>query len=151
MKTIKSGSVLLLLMVQLACSQKGELEELSFLIGTWKIEGKESYETWNKKDGKFTGESYKFVNGKEIVTEKLELTIEDDQIIYTPTVFDQNEGKGIPFVLNLSRDSLYSFENMQHDFPKKIQYRILNKNELYVSVLGEKDEGFSYRLIRQPD
>ncbi len=68
-----------------------------------------------------------------------------------PTVFNQNDGKGIPFTLKSLEKNLFSFENPQHDFPKKIQYKILNSNELYVSVLGEKDKGFSYKLMKQLD
>ena len=149
MKVFKQCFVLLLLTSNLACSQNDSLSQFDFLIGTWKMEGKENYESWEKLDNKFKGESYKIENGLIKVTETIELKLEKDGIIYTPTVFNQNEGKGIPFQLTLLEENLFSFENLEHDFPKKIQYKILAKNKLFVSVLGENDEGFSYNLIRQ--
>ncbi len=149
MNLIRQCLVLLVLTSNLACSQNDSLNELDFLIGTWKMEGKENYESWKKLDNKFEGESYKIENGLKKVTETIEIKLEKLRIIYTPTVFDQNEGKGIPFQLKVLEDNLYSFENLEHDFPKKIQYKILDNKKLFVSVLGKNEEGFSYNLIKQ--
>ncbi|WP_422104103.1 DUF6265 family protein [Winogradskyella sp.] len=149
MKTLRLVIVLLLLTTYSAYSQNANLQQLEFLIGIWKIEGKESYESWEKKKDKLIGQSYKIKNGQSIVTEHLELKVEKNQIIYTPIVLNQNDGKGIPFKLKLLQQKVFSFENPHHDFPKKIQYKILNANELQVSVLGDDDKGFSYKLIKQ--
>ncbi len=151
MKIIKLSITVLVLISYTACSQNNSLQHVDFLIGTWKKEGKESYESWVKKDDKFQGQSYKIKDGQKFVSENIEVTLVGDQIMYTPTVFNQNDGKGIPFTLKSLEENLFSFENPKHDFPKKIQYKILNSNELYVSVLGEKDKGFSYKLMKQLD
>ncbi|AOW21079.1 DUF6265 family protein [Urechidicola croceus] len=151
MKTIKLIVVLIVLTLFNACRKSTNLQQVEFLIGKWKMENKESYESWEKKEDKYSGQSYKFKNGEKVISENIELKIVENQIIYTPTVFDQNNGKGIPFKLNSSDQDLFSFENLEHDFPKKIQYRILSDDELYVSVLGENDKGFSFKLIRQVD
>ena len=130
-------------------SQKTNLQDLHFLIGTWKMEGKDNYEKWIKLNDELIGKSFKMIKGQEQVSETIEIMIQGTHIVYTPTVFDQNDAKGIPFILKLTKEKNYSFENPDHDFPKKIQYKILNKNKLLVSVLGEDDKGFSYKLIRQ--
>ena len=149
MNTTKLSIILFMLTLYNAYGQNSDLRQVEFLIGTWKMEGKESYESWEKKDDILTGLSYKIENKQKTISEKIEIKMVGDQIIYAPTVFDQNDGKAILFKLESFEQSLFSFENPAHDFPKKIQYQILSKNELYVSVLGEKDEGFSYKLIRQ--
>ena len=151
MRNIKFSIVIILIVSFNACAQTTDLQKVNFLIGTWKIEGKENYETWQKTDNQLNGESYKIRNGQKYVSEKLEIKLVDNYLVYIATVFNQNEGKGIPFKFNPSEENLFSFENLFHDFPKKIQYKILNKDELFVSVLGEENKGFSYKLIRQSD
>ncbi len=148
MRIIKLSVIFGVFILQHVYGQKMDIQKVNFLIGTWKIDGKESYETWKKKDEKFIGKSYKIKDEKKYVSETLEIKLADDNLIYIATVFDQNEGKGIMFTLKQSEKQLFSFENLQHDFPKKIQYKIINKDELFVSVLGEHDKGFSYTLIR---
>ena len=133
----------------LCCAQKNGVEPLEFLDGIWKIEGREVYESWAKQRGKLTGKSYKLIDGTQKVSETLEIKSLDDKIIYTATVFNQNEGKGIPFTLNINNKEWFSFENMEHDFPNKVQYKMISKKELQVSVVGKDGKGFSYKLLKQ--
>jgi hypothetical protein len=42
-----------------------------------------------------------------------------------------------------------SFENLAHDFPKKIQYKSLNENEIQVTVTGDEGSGFSFKQKKQ--
>ncbi len=149
MKAIKLSFVLVFFILTNACGQEVHLKQVHFLAGTWKMEAKENYESWEKLDNKLVGESFKIRNGEKHISETIEINIQNNAIVYTPTVFNQNEGKGIPFVLKSNQGNLFSFENVNHDFPKKIQYKILSETELYVSVLGDDDKGFSYTLIKQ--
>lgn len=151
MRIIKLTIVLALLVSYDANSQKAAIQEMNFLIGIWKIEGKENYEGWERKADQLHGESYKIRNEQKYVSEKLEIKLVNNNLIYIATVFNQNQGKGIQFTLNHLEKSLVSFENSNHDFPKKNQYKILNKNTLSVSVLGNKNKGFSYILNRLSD
>lgn len=89
-----------------------------FLPETWKVENKEIYEHWDKiNENNIKGFSYKMKDGKMVVTEYLEIKRNDKNVIYTATVLKQNQGIGIDFKLT-QFDSLYSFENPSHDFPK---------------------------------
>ena len=83
------------------------------------------------------------------MSETLSIKITGHHIVYEATVPDQNEGKSISFTLNDSIKEYLSFENIGHDFPKKIQYRRITKDEIEVSVLGEEGRGFSYRQLKQ--
>lgn len=117
----------------------------TFLQGTWKMESREVYENWKIHDnGNMNGTSYKIVNGEENITEYLEISIQGEEIIYTATVPTQNEGKGIEFVLHQPDSITYSFENPEHDFPKKIVYQKRSDSEIFVMVSDGGDQGFSY-------
>ncbi len=126
------------------------LKNLHFLEGKWKIENKENYESWKiNADCSLAGKAFKLRAEKEIITENLLIKVVDKKVTYQAQVVDQNEGQTIEFVLNqISKDKV-SFENPTHDFPKKIQYTRLNESTLFVEVLGENDQGFSYKMTKQ--
>jgi hypothetical protein len=129
---------------------QSKLQDVSFLIGTWKVENKESYESWEMaKNNNMNGFSYKIKGGEKVVSENLNIKVVNNQIVYEAAVLNQNDGKTIPFRLNMDNKVWFSFENETHDFPKKIQYKILSKDTLQVQVLGDNEEGFSYKLIKQ--
>ncbi|WP_298760448.1 DUF6265 family protein [uncultured Psychroserpens sp.] len=125
------------------------MSKLDFLKGTWKIENKDTYESWEKKEGLYIGSSYKIVNEEKHITETLSIQKLNEEIIYSALVPSQNNGKTISFTLNMEKDDVLSFENLAHDFPKKIQYKKVNDTKIYVKVLGEDDKGFNYFLIKQ--
>lgn len=127
------------------------IKELHFLNGTWKVEHKENYETWkiNKDDHSLEGSSFKIRDNTKRIDEHLHLKAVDGKIIYTATVLNQNNGQPVDFTLNTAVTDKFSFENMAHDFPKKIQYTKLNDSTLFIAVLGDNNKGFSYRMIKQ--
>lgn len=136
-----------------AQTEDGTLEKItSFLAGTWKIEGKETYEKWEKAGGGvFKGKSYRLKGGKEHVSETIEIKTVDGIVYYIPTVFDQNEGLAVRFALTGSNNDEFHFENPDHDFPKKIVYKKVSATEMLVEVSGENGKGFSLKLIKLHD
>jgi hypothetical protein len=140
---------ILIIIISSSCVDK-KVYELDFLAGTWKRENKEQFEFWEKNNThELVGYSYKIKDNQKSITEILKIKKIDGQFVYEATVPDQNEGRTIQFILNTETDSLFSFENDKHDFPKKIQYRRMNGNQLEVIVLGDDDTGFSYIQIKQ--
>jgi hypothetical protein len=132
-----------------SCSEN-KLSSVDFIIGTWKMEGKEQYENWElSNDKELIGYSYKFNDNQKIITETLSIKIIENNIIYEATVPDQNEGNTIPFTLNNGIKEYLSFENIEHDFPKKIQYKRIADDEIEVTVLGDEGKGFSYKQLKQ--
>lgn len=147
MKTIIGFITLLTLF---SFTQKCNLNEFRLLEGTWKMENKENYETWKiKNENELEGNSYKMKADKKIVSEFLSIKKIEGKVIYTAQVVNQNDGKPIEFVLNKEVKNKISFENLTHDFPKKIQYTKLDETTLFVEVLGENDQGFSYKMMKQ--
>ena len=125
-------------------------EDLDFLVGTWKREGKEQYEVWEKaKNGGLIGHSYVIRDNKRSITETLAIKEVGGLLVFEATVPDQNSGSTVQFLLNPKADSILSFENKNHDFPKKIQYQKLDSHQLKITVLGDSSDGFSYIQFRQ--
>jgi hypothetical protein len=87
--------------------------------------------------------------GEIYVTEYISIKKTEGGIYYTAAVLNQNNGKGIDFKLTRS-DSIYVFENPDHDFPKMIRYRPVSPNNLIVEV-GTKQESFAIRYIRSTE
>lgn len=142
-------STICLLFLFASCKEN-KASQLDFLVGTWKMEGKEQYEFWekNQKNG-LVGNSYKLVDNEKSISETLRIKSVGNQLIYGATVPNQNDGKTIEFILNPDNSEYLSFENANHDFPKKIQYKRISRDSIKVSVLGENEEGFSYIQIKQ--
>jgi uncharacterized protein YciI len=120
-----------------------------FLVGTWKMENKETFEHWDKINGQtLKGFSYQLSNGQMMVSEYLEIEQRKNELFYTATVLNQNQGKSIEFKLSQS-DSAYVFENLRHDFPKKIIYQKNSDNELFIQISDGKQKAFAYRMLKQ--
>lgn len=138
-----AGVLYLLSLANFAFAQK---QMPRFLEGAWKMENRESYEYWSKlSDNNFKGFSYQMKNGEMKVSEYLDISIKEGNVVYTATVINQNQGQGVSFTLTPS-DSAFVFENPEHDFPKKIVYKPLNENSIQVSVSDGGKKGFTYIL-----
>ena len=115
-----------------------------FLQGTWKMEGKDVYEHWDKlNDYSMKGVSYVIENGNVTVFEYLDLFYENGKVNYTATVVGENKGKGISFIMMRS-DSIFIFENRQHDFPKIITYQKVSDSEMVVKISDGADKELSW-------
>ena len=124
-----------------------DLSQLSFLEGTWKRDGKESYESWKMtSENEMRGTSYRVKEGQKRTVETLKISPQNQNIVYEATVMSQNGGKAIPFTLNPKVKDKLSFENLTHDFPNMIQYQLVNEEELLVNVLGNDGKGFSFKM-----
>ena len=121
-------------------------DPIIILEGTWQVEGKAQYEAWWKSDEGLEGKGYKFADGEEKALETLRVYLSEEGYVYEATVSSQNEGAAISFPLNTAVQDTLSFENPDHDFPKKIQYLPLSEDELQVFVKGENGSGFSFRM-----
>lgn len=118
----------------------------TFLLGTWKQEGKALFEHWDRnQDGNLKGFGYQVLDGGEmLVSEYLDLIAEGNGLVYKATVLNQNQGKGISFEGSLVGDT-YSFVNAEHSFPKVISYQKLGSDSIRVTVSGGEKQ-FSYKM-----
>ena len=139
--------VIFLLIYTCAASQSTYLP--LFLEGTWKVEEKDNFEHWDVlSNNSMKGISYSITNGNTKINEYLQIEAKKKKVLYTADVINQNNGKGIKFNL-IHSDTAYIFENLKHDFPKRISYKKLSENTVSVEVSDGKDKGYSYKMIRQ--
>lgn len=118
------------------------------LIGTWKVTGKSAYEQWDVLNPESMRGLVYVKQGTELdVKEYLRLEKDGEAIYYGAIVHGQNEGKEVLFLMT-RKDSVIVFENPDHDFPKRIAYKIMGSDQLSVQVSDGSAEGFSYILER---
>jgi len=119
------------------------------LVGTWKVNGLDSYEHWDQLDeSSMKGFSYEIRNGQMIVSEYLEIRQKKGKVTYTAAVRDQNQGKPIPFLMRQQHDTLI-FENLNHDFPKRISYIKVSENKINVHLSDLQEKASTYTIVKQ--
>ncbi|HCT29393.1 MAG TPA: hypothetical protein DIW31_01350 [Bacteroidales bacterium] len=116
-----------------------KIEQAAWLIGKWQnksAEG-ESQEIWEKKnDSTLIGASYFVVGNDTVSSESISLEERGSELLYIPTVKNQNDGKPIVFTLTSSTTNQLVFENPNHDFPQKITYTQIANDSLIAVISG---------------
>lgn len=144
LEVVKSKKCVLLLVLcgfsqQSSFNQK-DFEQLRPLVGTWlnKRARGDIYETWTRKhETEFAGVSYTIANADTTPLERVRLYIQGAEIIYAPTAFGQNDQQEVLFKLKSFHGSRFVFENLSHDFPKRIVYDFRSNDSLYAHIEGE--------------
>ncbi|WP_293785884.1 DUF6265 family protein [uncultured Pedobacter sp.] len=137
-------------------AQKDPSKTFEFVLGSWEMQMSKSkiVEQWRRgTDKALRGESYR-VNpkGDSVLTETLQIRKIGNEVFYCSMVADQNDGKEVCFKLISIKDQIYIFENVAHDFPQRIVYQNLGKNEMLAWIEGElngKSRKSEFRYKRQ--
>lgn len=122
-----------------------DFEKLKPIVGTWlnKRSRGDIYETWTRKSEKeFAGMSYTLRGAGASASdttplEKVRLYLDGNQIVYAPVAAGQNDDKEVLFKLKTIEGNRFVFENLQHDFPKRIVYHFRSNDSLYAYIEGE--------------
>ncbi len=121
-------------------SSIAQLSDFKWLAGRWEhaMADATAFEEWTQADdGSLKGKGG-YVKGTDTMTyEVLSIERSGDDILYIPTVMDQNDGKPVPFSLTMAANDSFVFENPAHDFPTKITYVRLTDNKLVATISGE--------------
>jgi hypothetical protein len=152
MKNTVFSLLILVLLASVSCNKydaKGnlikeynELAKAKWLEGKW--EKTDSLgtliEIWQpKNDSTFSGQSYYIQNEKDTIhNELIELIQDQEYLIYSATVKGENNNTAIPFQLTKDEDSLLVFENPKHDYPQKLEYRLLKNKGISIVVSGKE-------------
>ena len=120
-----------------------ELGKAKWMLGEWEKTDtlgilKEIWKT--QDDSTFVGESYYIQNEKDTIhSEKIELTQDQEHLIYNVTVKGENNDASIPFQMTTDEDSLLVFENPKHDYPQKIQYKFIKDGSIIATISGKQN------------
>lgn len=127
------------------------VEDLAFIAGSWAMDGPPRIEEhWMKPaGGTLIGMGRVSGDGKTFFFEFLRIETRSDGIFY---VAQPKGGPKTDFKLVKSAPGEAVFENLQHDFPKRIVYRRLEDGRLVARTEGdgtekEKPAEFTYRRI----
>lgn len=130
-----------------------DLSELRWLLGEWQMQKKNGtlVETWRQKnDSTFEESSYLLKsNGETKLLEEVTIVAREGKLFYIPVVADQNNNKPVSFEITFSSSQEFTAENAEHDFPKRIYYKLISADSLYAKIDGgpqmpEKKSEFYY-------
>jgi len=153
MKYIRTVNSLLFFIIQInLCAQtKASIEDISWLAGCWEMsEGDFTVtELWLAPSGSMMiGLSQTISNDKTSGYEFLKIEEKEDKLVYTAIPSGQTETLFYQVLLN---DTMVVFENMEHDFPQRIIYTLLNKDSLNARVEANENgklKGFDLQMRR---
>jgi hypothetical protein len=142
-----SMKIALLLIVLVAPSQKvrcqsqhtlNDIQKLSWLEGTWERinskPGRSGVEEWRQSGDMLSGRGISLKGLDTVFVEKLRIVLREDKIYYVADVPENK--KLVYFGITQLNDGGFTCENPDHDFPKKISYK-LEGNRLTAVVSGD--------------
>jgi hypothetical protein len=134
--------------------ETNSLTGFDWLLGEWIADGngKTTKEIWKKVSANtFEGSALLIdkITGEEKTTETLRLVCMSGEKYYIAKVGHNELPIAFKLVTEDGRTSV--FENKSHDFPKRIEYRLVNGDSLNVTVGGgEKNFTIMFKKLGQP-
>ena len=125
-------AVILLSFLTVACDLpeeedfEAEENEYAWLEGKWeaRTQGGVMKEEWEMvNDTQLVGKGEFNHMGRTIFTETLRLIKDGDDTKYIVNIPTQNRGEDVIYVLDRSNKEELAFENIEHDFPRRISYK----------------------------
>jgi hypothetical protein len=135
-----------------------KMKAFRWLIGSWRMNTNKGSiaEEWKTiTDHSYAGKSW-FINKDSSIRpfEKIQLLYKNKQYYYIPTADGQNNELPVEFRITSFSSSGFVAENPQHDFPKRITYKLINKDSIHAWIdagpsMPEKKSDFYYSRIKK--
>lgn len=126
-----------------------QFKKLEWLIGNWQRcnakPGESGIERWQKvSEYKLIGAGITLKGRDTVFAEALEICIQGKNILYIVKLSDER----LPVVFKLTRinENGFTFENPDHDFPKKIEYQ--NSDNSLNAVVSAGNHKIIYKFLR---
>ena len=152
-KYFKAPHYCLLILLSLAgnahanCSS---LDAIDWLLGDWQtsqMNNKITTESWwQVSDYSFEGLGQSLHDGAIKSSESLRLVEMSDAVFYIAKV--THNPMPIAFQLTTCTREEATFENPEHDFPKRIEYSLINAQTIQVYVSDGANKGFTLNFTR---
>lgn len=136
----------------------GKMKAFGWLIGSWQMNTAKGIiaEEWKTNNQySYAGKSW-FINKDSSITpfEKIQLLYKNKQYYYIATADGQNNELPVEFSITSFSGSGFVAENPRHDFPKRITYKLINKDSIHAWIdagpsMPEKKSDFYYSRIKK--
>jgi hypothetical protein len=121
--------------ISLFSSCQNEVPSFTPFEGSWKSDDGKTTEHWQaQNDSLYFGKSFSIEKNDTLLQESITIKKQSGSYYYIPQVFNQNEGREIPYKLMGYSKSQFVFENPSHDFPQRIVYDFKSENKLLVTI-----------------
>ena len=138
-------------------STEKNVQQLSWLNGDWVMQGDDGIitEHWKKINDSLMEGSSDFVKMDSIIPfEKIKIYVKDTSLYYEAKAAGENNERPVAFQLISFSDTGFVAENLLHDFPKRIIYRLINRDSIHAYVDGglampEKRSDFYYSRTKK--
>ena len=124
-----------------------QVSKLNWLIGNWQktdsITKKTSVENWSKlSESEFAGIGCTLKGKDTVFVERLKIITKDNVLYYVADVKENTE----PTLFKITSVTKNGFvcENPTHDFPKKIEYKLMNEHLTVIISDGKKKVKFEF-------
>lgn len=125
------------------------LKAVSWIFGSWEYKNKDKIitESWNKVSSiTLEGNGATYVYGKLKSIESLRIVEMSDSLFYIAKV--SHNPLPVAFKLTACTATNAIFENNNHDFPKRIEYKLVEKGKIMVIIGNGESKIFSISFIR---
>jgi hypothetical protein len=114
------------------------MRSFQWLLGSWESQRKSGMmeEGWrNINDSSLAGRSTLMKpDGTTQLLEEIELVYRNKKHFYIASDLNQNGGSKVSFQITQFSDSGFLAENPQHDFPRRIRYRLIGKDSILATI-----------------
>jgi Domain of unknown function (DUF6265) len=151
----KIAGLIILFSCFISCAQtsgKILLVDFEWLLGKWELinnkPGQITYERWTKEsDIKYVGYGWTMKGKDTVFVEKLNLIIKDNHVYYVADI-KENSSPVLFKIIEQSKKAFIS-SNPAHDFPKKIEYKAGEENNMTAVISGDgKEISYNFKKIQ---
>lgn len=143
---MKKAILLIPFILFFSCQSKKTVDKLNWMNGEWIKEGEsvaQTIEGWKTiSETEMEGFGLTIENGDTIFYEKLSIVSRGKNLYY---VADIGEGK-VDFKLIESSNEKWVFENLNHDFPKRIKY--VKEGNRMIAFAEAEETSLEFRFRR---
>ena len=135
-------NALFIFLVQCKNGNKGEEKSVTgfgWLNGYWTMKDKDGTvtEEWKQTNDSLMEGKSDFLKGDSVIPfETIRIFRRGNDFYYEAKAAGQNNEQPVEFKMSSFSDSGFTAENPQHDFPKRITYKLINKDSIHAFVDG---------------